>query len=141
MAAGLLGTVGAPGTSPAAGGTRKGETMIDKFLDWLVAGSILRPIGFILVCGVCFLGLLLLMANHSSFPGERAQIESLRVDLARLGNQAIGEDVMGQATEWNQKIRSAQQYNKLWWSGWMVPDGWDEIEPLKIPAAKMGERP
>ena len=48
---------------------------------------------------------------------------------------------MGQATEWNQKIRSAQQYNKLWWSGWMVPDGWDEIEPLKIPAAKMGERP
>lgn len=65
--------------------------------------------------------------------GDRAMIEQLRDDVRGV-NIAEREDVMGQVTAVNQMIASNQEYNKNWFLGWYIPDGWDDIE--KIPVNK-----
>lgn len=84
------------------------------------------------------LGILLLIAvlvavvNRAKVPGELAQIEQLRQDVQRVdANKA--EDVVGQVTQWNQRIASSKAYNQLWYSSWAVPDAWDTVEPIEIP--------
>lgn len=103
-------------------------------IRWIWESGAWIPPAMILA-GVMLFLLLAFTANHLSFPGARAEIEALRADLSKLDNRAVGEDVLGQATQWNQRIRGNQAYNKLWWSGWLTPDGWDEIELLPIPCS------
>lgn len=67
-----------------------------------------------------------------TFPGEVAEIEQIRSDSTHL-NPATAEDVVGQITAWNQHIRSKKAYNNLWWSGWAIPDGWDDIQYIPVP--------
>ena len=64
--------------------------------------------------------------------GAGPAIEQLRSDMARITG-AASEDVMGQATSWNQKIQSLRAYNSRWWGDPFIPDGWNRIAVLPIP--------
>ena len=68
-----------------------------------------------------------------SFPGEVARIERLRKDV-RAARPGSDEDVIGLAAEMNQRIASRKQYNSLWWADLVLPDGWDDIQFIAIPA-------
>jgi hypothetical protein len=70
-----------------------------------------------------------------SFPGELAQIEQLRSDVTKVSTGS-NEDVIGQVTAANQTIALNQRYRKIWWSHMFVASGWDEVEPIVIPATK-----
>lgn len=71
--------------------------------------------------------------NQVGLHGALAEIEQLREDIrsTRTGNN---EDVVGQATQWNQAIKRAQAYNRLWYLDLAVADEWDSVEPIQIPA-------
>lgn len=92
----------------------------------------IRPLVYIVVgvvvlfCGIFF------VTNRLTFPAEVAQIEQLRQDAAQV-SAATAEDVIGQVTATNQNIVSYQAYNSMWWSGWLVPDGWDQIRRIPVP--------
>lgn len=81
----------------------------------------------------CVVGLAALMAvvNHAKFPGEVAQIEQLRKDVQKVSASG-SEDVIGQATHWNQVIASYQRYNRTIFDP-IIPDGWDSIALIAIP--------
>ena len=64
--------------------------------------------------------------------GASPAIEQLRSDMARIAGPA-SEDVIGQATSWNQKIRTLQAYNDRWWGDPFIPDDWDSVQLLSIP--------
>lgn len=111
--------------------------MLEKLGSWVV-DSFPRFAAFVCLVVATMVALLVLGITHMTFPGERASIESLRSDLLKVGGQAVGEDVLGQATQWNQIIRERQAYNRTWWAGWAIPDGWNEIKPLPMPKEKGG---
>jgi len=69
------------------------------------------------------------------FPGQLAQIEQLRRDSAKVQASASHE-VMGQVAKCNQAIASAKRYRALWWSGWLVPKGWDDVQEISMPSAE-----
>lgn len=71
--------------------------------------------------------------NWIVFVSAEAQISQLRQDLRKLEGQQISEDVIGQATEWNQTIAEQQRWNQIPVFQWYIPNGWDDIEPLPIP--------
>ncbi len=62
---------------------------------------------------------------------EIAKIEQLRQDSLRVNLQA-SEDIEGQVTQANQKIKEAQWYNRRWWSCWIVPNEWDCVELITV---------
>ncbi len=66
------------------------------------------------------------------FVGASPAIEQLRSDMNRI-ESPISEDVIGQATKWNQKIRIMQAYNKRWWGDPFIPDSWNSVPLLPIP--------
>jgi len=72
------------------------------------------------------------VAVYGMFPGAEAEIEAVRSAVERIG-PGDNEDVLGQAVEMNRRIFSHRRYNRIWWAGWMVPDGWDEIDPIVLP--------
>lgn len=65
-------------------------------------------------------------------PGSLARIEQLRQDVRKtsMGNS---EDVVGQVTQWNQRIRSMQAYNGTWYAGPVIPDAWDSVKTIPLP--------
>ena len=66
-----------------------------------------------------------------SFPGDLAAIESVRHDAQEVsGIEAQG--VYALAAKWNASIRTNQAMNHQWWSGWVIPDEWDAIDPIAI---------
>lgn len=69
--------------------------------------------------------------NYLSFPGTLVQIEQLRRDAAHV-NPIEAEAIYGQVVETNQNIKYNQYYNKQWWSGWTIPDGWDQIQVIQV---------
>ena len=66
-----------------------------------------------------------------SLVGAGPAIEQLREDMASAEITAA-EDMIGQATAWNQRIRSLQAYNSRWWADPFIPDAWDKIPFLAI---------
>ena len=86
----------------------------------------------ILIGGTCllFVGLGKVI-NLTEFITAQAKIEQLRADVQRVGD-SLSEDVMGQVTEWNQTILSNQRWNTVPVIGWIVPDGWDDIQPIGV---------
>lgn len=96
--------------------------------------SPLIPLAILLGSAALFLCVVFCTASRLAFPGERAEIESVRRDIAsaRAGSD---EDVVGQAVELNRRIASAKEYNARWWADIFIPDGWDAIEPIAIPEA------
>lgn len=88
----------------------------------------------ITVVTILLLGIALLVVgiNHLTTPGQIAAIEQLRKDVRRV-DIAESEDVIGQVTQWNQKIASYQLYNQMWLTAWTVPDQWDSVQSIEIP--------
>jgi hypothetical protein len=81
---------------------------------------------------IAVLGVTSCVAYEMSLPSQLAQIEQLRKDSSNV-DPAQAEDVIGQVTQWNQRIASNQAFNKTWWAGWAIPDAWDDIEPISVP--------
>jgi hypothetical protein len=67
-----------------------------------------------------------------AFVGASPEVEQLRSDMKYVAT-AASEDVMGQATKWNQTIRRMQAYNAQWWGDPFIPDDWDAVALLPIP--------
>lgn len=67
-----------------------------------------------------------------SWPGDIAKIEALRADVSRV-DVAESEDVIGQVTDANQRIRSKQAMNQTWYADLLIPDGWDAVQPIQLP--------
>lgn len=67
-----------------------------------------------------------------SFPGELAQIEQLREDVGRVDRMS-NEDVIGQVTSWNQKIKALRRYRQIWWGRIFIPEEWESVEVIEIP--------
>ena len=78
-----------------------------------------------------FFGGVVFTINHLSFPGEIAQIESLR---SQVQNRYINEKdhVFSEIVENNMQIESNKKYRTLWWSKLFLPSGWDDVEPIEI---------
>ncbi|MBN2296563.1 MAG: hypothetical protein JXM70_29310 [Pirellulales bacterium] len=76
------------------------------------------------------------LSYEIAFVGASPAIEQLRSDLTDIAGIA-SEDVVGQATAWNQKIRSMQAYNGMWWGDPFIPDQWDSVVELPIPRTNM----
>ena len=88
-------------------------------------------IGSVVLVGVITIAGLIGTANYFDFVGASVQIEQLREDITKVDVQS-NEDVMGQATEWNQAIRAWRRYNQVPLVCIFVPNGWDEIELIEI---------
>jgi LysM repeat protein len=65
--------------------------------------------------------------------GAKTQIEQLRSDMQNISDVLLSS-VVGQATKWNQTIRSRQAYNNTWWGDPLIPDDWDTIAMLPLPS-------
>ena len=76
------------------------------------------------------------LSYEISLVGTVPAIEQLRSDITGIEEPA-SEDVVGQATAWNQRIRSMQAYNDQWWGDPFIPDQWDSIDQLPIPKTNM----
>lgn len=57
------------------------------------------------------------------------KIESIRADVAKNSS----EDVVGQATQWNQEIKSSKYWNSVPILELMIPDVWDDVDLIEIP--------
>ncbi len=71
------------------------------------------------------------IAYEIAFVGAGPEIEQLRYDMAGISGSA-SEDVVGQATAWNQTIRRMQAYNAQWWGDPFIPDQWESVSPLPV---------
>lgn len=81
---------------------------------------------------VLFAGGIAFVVQRVNVRGELAQIEQLRTDASNV-NAAESEDVIGQVTQWNQRIRSQQRYNDAWYASWLIPNAWDRVQPIQLP--------
>lgn len=89
-----------------------------------------------LIAFICaFIGSVIWAMERVTFSMTVAEIEQLRADVQRV--DVIGsEDVIGQVVEINQDIAAKKRANELWYTDWLVPDGWDDIEFIKLPERK-----
>jgi hypothetical protein len=69
------------------------------------------------------------ISYHAQTPGEIASIEQARADIAR----DPGNDFLKQkAISLNMDIARYKKINQMWWSGWTMPDIWDQVEFIEI---------
>lgn len=75
---------------------------------------------------------LLYVVGRAEFAGDISEIEQVRSDIE---GTCVGEneDVIGQAVKLNRCIASQKTYNQIWWSDFLVPDGWNDVKPIRIP--------
>jgi len=88
-----------------------------------------------------FLSLMMILVitiNNLALPGILSEIEQVRADIQKV-DASKAEDLVGQAVELNRQIVSNQQYNKLWWAAWAIPDGWDSVKTIEINNTVKGE--
>lgn len=114
--------------------------MSDRLISWAanITTVILAFLGILLIIAIIvllclgFVGGILWIDNHTSFPAQSAEIEQLRSDVSKVA-ASDSEDVVGQVTEWNQYIKSKQTLNNIWYAGWTIPDEWENIQLIPIP--------
>ena len=83
------------------------------------------------VVAVCILSMSIVAAgNFISFPAEIAKIESLRLSASEM--QQWGDHVQGQVAAANSKIAENQRYNQMPIICLVIPNGWEEVEPIEI---------
>jgi hypothetical protein len=100
--------------------------------------SELADFGKIILAFIAGLTMILVLSvrctSELSFPGEMAKIEQLRDDLSVTASTS-NEDAIGQATQWNQTIKSNQRYRSLWWGRIVVANEWESVSVIDIPEA------
>lgn len=89
-------------------------------------------ITIILGTGILFGGISLI-TNHINFKEASAEIEQLRTDSQNIS--ANSEDVVGQITQYNQEIKRMQARNDIPIIKMLIPNGWDDVELIKLPAS------
>ena len=72
-------------------------------------------------------------AQHASLSEHFATIDEVRKALA-IAPPESNEGIVRLATEWNGTIATNKAYNKKWWACWAVPNSWDNVKPITIPA-------
>lgn len=103
---------------------------MEDFREFLVGGGIILTV-FVLVC-VAFIAPVAILANWTEYVSGAEAIKQLRADMQHVSVQR-SEDVVGQATDWNQRIRSNQRWNRVPIVCVLIPNGWDNIEPIPMP--------
>ena len=81
---------------------------------------------------LCVPAAIIRISYKIAFVGAAPAIEQLRSDINNISGMS-SEDVVGQATQWNQRIRTMQAYNATWWGAPFIPDEWDSVEVLPVP--------
>ena len=90
---------------------------------WVVISFI---VGFVLI-----LATIGLITNHIEFAEASAEIAQLREDSSDIASNS--EDVVGQITQYNQEIKRMQARNDIPIIGLVIPNGWDDVELIKLP--------
>lgn len=95
--------------------------------DWvdrsLIAGIVLL---------VAFMLSLPVTAPLVEYVQTSAQVEQLRVDVISV-DVAESEDVVGQVTQFNQKISAMRRWNDVPVISLFVPNGWDTLAFIELP--------
>jgi hypothetical protein len=95
--------------------------------------AIRNVVALVLAFGVLCVPCAVIRVSYDvAYVGASPEIEQLRSDMIGLSG-AASEDVLGQATQWNQRIRRMQAYNARWWGDPFIPDAWDQVAVLPIP--------
>lgn len=104
-------------------------------MDWIGHPLIIVPImlGVLFVCGAGLIGCGAFIEERVSLPGSFAGIEQLRADAAKA-DPVFSEDIAGQVVKVNRYIREKQAYNQRWWAAWAIPNKWDDVELIPLPA-------
>ncbi len=92
--------------------------------------EILTFIGVIATGTLMFMYLISGVANHLKFGPQVAAFEQLRSDT--YVGRVNAEDILGQAAEYNRKLRYMQAWNGKWYVDPIIPDGWDDLEPIEV---------
>jgi hypothetical protein len=72
------------------------------------------------------------VSNWMTYTSAAVEIEQLRTDMQNVSAQR-SEDVVGQATGWNQAIMRHRRWNRVPVVCLVIPNGWDHIEPIGMP--------
>lgn len=106
---------------------------------FVVGGIFLDSEGLIVIgvmmALVTFLASSVAVLAMLSFEPDMAALRETRDAAARLGCQA-SEDVLGKAVDWNQTMTSNRAWNERWIIDPFVPDGWDTVTVIEIPACR-----
>ena len=89
-----------------------------------VIGCVFLAVGLVAM-GICG------AINHIRFYGEQSEIERLRIDVQSVPSNS-DEGVFGLAAEANMSIALWRRYNNMWWSGYMVHNGWDHVNFIEL---------
>mgnify|MGYP001617536051 CR=1 FL=1 len=95
-------------------------------LEDIIFGS--KILGSVIVIFCLLTSIIMRLGSISDY----VSIEQLRSD-SKLVNLQNSEDVIGQITQYNQRIVKFQKYNKIWLFDLLIPDKWDEIKTIEIP--------
>ena len=96
----------------------------------MVMDEIIEFVVILIVIGFCALSFIA-VANRATFRVEVMKIEQLRHDV-KTAPPADKQAILGLAAKVNQKIKSNQLYNHIWFSDWVIPDGWDNVKPIDV---------
>lgn len=104
------------------------------FEDFLNTGKGFTTLFIVGLLGVLLVGFsIVAIRNKIHFPVEEARIEQLRADAAQIDQNS--EDVVGQITQVNQEIKKKQALNDIFFLSLQVPNEWDDIELIELPAS------
>lgn len=91
----------------------------------------LKFIGYALLLVVALFFSIATAVHWAEYVSATAAVEQLRTDIDRVGG-VVSEDIAGQATSWNQRIRRAQRWNDVPFVGLTFPNGWDDIAIIDL---------
>ena len=93
-------------------------------------------VGFVVAIIAATILVIIAMVNRAEYISAEVKIERLRYDMRELDVRQA-EDVIGQATAWNQRIVSEQRWNRVPVICLLVPNGWDNIKTLETPRGEL----
>src|SRR5229473_3277911 len=131
----------APGEAAVACDGSRGRPDCEPWrMNWL---TLLTVVALVFYLGVALVGGVLACimwvvvgANYYSFAPEMARMQETRSAVARLPcvSSFSASKVYGDAVEWNQEVRSQQIWNHRILGDPFIPDGWDTVTTITIPA-------
>ena len=92
----------------------------------------------VLVLGVFFLLMLLAVTFIARGVLELTLDQDLKsIRIVRLeiihAKETHDSGLVSEAVEWNRRITHMQKYNRIWWGDIIIPDAWDDAQPIILP--------